>query len=85
MRFLGVWCFVVCFGADSPEETSIALDTFCQTYQQVVRDTRELESILKLNRTMRNRIQGNDLEFLCRCQGWKSDPQKKAACTSTGR
>lgn len=85
MIVLGVWCFVVCFGSDSSDDQApMALDTFCQTYQQVVRDTKELSQILRVDRTVRNRIQGNDLEFLCRCQGWKNDPQKKVACGSTG-
>lgn len=86
MTLLGVWCFVVCFGnddfADKPPQV---LDTYCQSYHRVVKDSKELEHLTKLPQALRDRIQKNELEFLCRCQGWGSDPVKNKVCTSTGR
>jgi hypothetical protein len=63
----GVWCFIVCFG--SLGQPPVPVDTYCQTYQQVVRKREELGEVTKLSRPIRDRIQGNDLDYLCRCKG----------------
>jgi hypothetical protein len=76
----GVWCFVFCFGVTTPLPAPTVLDSYCQSYQRVVLSTAELEQVKKLDRKLRDRIQGNDLDYLCRCKGWSQDPKKQAAC-----
>jgi hypothetical protein len=67
----GVWCFIVCFGVLHPTEPPVTVDTFCQSYQPVVMTKAELDQVLRLDRKLRDRIQGNDLDYLCRCKGWQ--------------
>lgn len=77
----GIVCFLLCFG--SIPAFKAPLETYCQSYVQTVQKREELEAILKLPRHLRNRIQGNDLDYLCRCRGLKD-----AACqrsNSTGQ
>lgn len=76
----GVWCFIFCFGISNPPEQPKVLDSYCLTYQRIVKTSADLDQIKKLNRPLRDLIQGNELEYLCRCKGWKTDPKKKAAC-----
>ena len=64
----GIVCFILCFG--SMNITS-PVQTYCQSYVRTVQKRDELEAILKLPRHLRNRIQGNDLHYLCRCKGLK--------------
>ena len=66
------WCIIFCFGMSKPTPP---VQTYCQSYVQTVQKRDELEAILKLPRHLRNRIQGNDLDYLCRCKGFKD-----AAC-----
>lgn len=64
----GIVCFILCFGSMQPNP---ALQTYCQSYVRTVQKKEELEAILTLPRHLRNRIQGNDLDYLCRCKGLK--------------
>lgn len=64
----GVWCFIVCFGFMEPAKPKI-VDAYCQTYIQVIRTAGEIEHVKGLPRAIRDKIQGNDLEYLCRCKG----------------
>lgn len=66
----GIWCFLFCFGFAQPASPKI-IDAYCQTYVQVVKSPDDLEKIKAMPRVMRDRVQGNDLEYLCRCKGWK--------------
>jgi len=80
----GVWCFIVCFGiapAKVAPPRPIPIDTYCQTYRRIVLNKQELEDVLKMPRNLRNRIQGNDLDYLCRCQ----NPKNAMCSSSTGR
>ena len=71
----GVWCFIICFGAtEAPSAPPV--DSFCTNYERVVTTPEELALVLKLPRAMRDRMQGNELEYLCRCRGLKD-----VACT----
>lgn len=73
-----IWCFIVCFGMASVSQPS-SVDSFCSTYVQIVRSKEELDKVKLLPRAMRDRVQGNDLEYLCRCTEFKSKlcPEKK--------
>lgn len=50
-----------------------AIKDYCTTYNRVVLTQAERAEIKQLSRTIRTRIQGNDLDYLCRCIGW-ADP-----------
>lgn len=65
-----LWCFIICFGS-TQVTLPPSVDTFCATYQRVVLTKEELDKVKTLPRAMRDRIQGNDLEYLCRCEGYK--------------
>jgi len=68
---LTVVCFIVCFGTSFSGGANAPTDTFCQTYSQIVTSQVELDAVRRLPRAVRDRIQGNDLDFLCRCLNWK--------------
>lgn len=65
-----IWCFIICFGSSGVQNVP-AVDTFCATYQQIVLTKSEIELMLKLPKELRSRIQANDLEYVCRCKGFK--------------
>ena len=69
----GVWCFIICFGAatSASEAMKGPNDTFCHSYRQVVLSKGEIKEVMKLNKRLRVRLQGNELEYMCRCLGWK--------------
>lgn len=64
----GVWCFIICFGV-SGQSPPVVADTYCRSYRQTVLTQEELKQVMKLPRSVRDRIQGNDLDYLCRCKG----------------
>lgn len=45
---------------------------FCAEYRRIVLTRSDLASIRGASRTVRNRIQVNDLNYLCRCEGFRS-------------
>lgn len=47
-------------------------DTFCREYRRIVLTRQDLASIRAASRSVRNRIQANDLNYLCRCEGFRS-------------
>jgi hypothetical protein len=65
-----LWCFIICFGT-TQVVLPASVDTFCTTYQQVVITKEDLDRAKALPRAMRDRLQGNELEYLCRCKGYK--------------
>ena len=79
---VGVWCFVVCFGFYHPQPP-VVTDSYCQTYRRVVSTKQELGEIMKLPRSIRDKMQGNDLDYLCRCLKWKNPVCRGRS--STGR
>lgn len=68
----GVWCFIVCFGVSQPPQVVAPIDNYCQSYRRVVLNKHELADVMKLSRGLRTRLQGNELEYMCRCMGWKN-------------
>lgn len=66
----GIFCFIICFGSSSALGVG-AGDTFCQTYQRVVRTQKEADALKAMPPDVRKRIQGNDLDYLCNCRGWE--------------
>lgn len=75
-----IWCFIICFGSATTAPAERPIDSYCSSYQQVVLSHAELELILRLPRPLRDKIQGNELEYLCRCKGWKDE-----ACRTKGK
>lgn len=73
----GIVCFIICFGTSQPAPVTPATDTYCATYEQIVRSKDDLSVVKGLPKEVRNRIQGNDLDYLCNCKGLGS-----AACRS---
>ena len=65
-----IWCFIVCFGS-SQVALPPSVDSFCATYQQVVTSKEDLEKVKLLPRATRDRLQSNELEYLCRCKEYK--------------
>lgn len=63
----GVWCFILCFGSIEAEKPKV-VDSYCSSYSQVVRSAEDLGWVKNLPRVVRDRMQGNDLEYLCRCR-----------------
>jgi hypothetical protein len=53
---------------------------FCRDYRRIILTRSEYESIRNTPRAVRNRIQANDLLYLCRCEGFRSP-----LCTMNGR
>lgn len=75
----GVWCFIVCFGWTPPER--VPVDSFCKVYERVVLKKEELEVVRKLPRALKDRLQSNELLYLCRCKGWKDQVCKSLSST----
>lgn len=72
-----VVCFIMCFGSiEQPKP--IPLSDFCQRYERQVLSQRDLDEVKKLPRDLKNRLQGNDLDYLCLCKKWDNP-----ACRST--
>jgi len=71
LELAGVTCFLICFGSidDTPRAP---VSDFCKRYERQVLTWQELEQIRKLPRNLRDRVQGNDLDYLCQCLKWKS-------------
>lgn len=69
----GIVCFLLCFGSIGGPTAPV--NSYCQRYERTVRTKAEAIEIMKLPRSMRDRVQGNDLDYLCNCLGWKD-----AAC-----
>ena len=72
----GIVCLVVCFGTvDTP---NVGTSDFCQRYERQVITKEDAEAVKKLPRRIRDRIQGNELDYLCQCLKWTNK-----ACDST--
>jgi hypothetical protein len=48
------------------------VDSFCSSYRRIVLTRRDLSEIRATSRPIRDRIQANDLNYLCRCEGFRS-------------
>jgi hypothetical protein len=67
----GVVCFIICFGQIDGTERAAPTSDFCQRYERQVLNKEELAAMMALPRALRDRIQGNELDYLCECLGWK--------------
>lgn len=74
----GIYCFIFCIGSvQAPEQTPVP-DTFCSVYKQQVLTQTELDAVKSLPKNLRDRMQANDLLYLCRCESWSApECQKK--------
>jgi len=68
----GIFCFIVCFGMSSPPP-SIVVDSFCQRYDRQVLSNADINAIKNLPPALARRIQGNEVDYMCKCLGW-NDP-----------
>lgn len=67
----GIVCFIFCFGATDPAPASVVVDSFCHRYERQVVSQADADAIKKLPPNLARRIQGNEVDYLCRCLGWK--------------
>ncbi len=74
----GIYCFVFCIGSVAPAKPVPAPDTFCSVYRQQVTSAQEFEAIRTLPRSLRDKMQGNDLYYMCKCQGWDAPECQKS-------
>jgi hypothetical protein len=74
----GIVCFIFCFGFTGEDE--IPTSDFCQRYERQVITREDVDNLKKLPRHLRDRIQGNEVDYLCQCL--KKD---LPVCTSTKR
>jgi hypothetical protein len=58
-------------------ETSPAVDSFCQSYQQVNQGPTDSAEIKKLSRAPKVRLNANDVLYLCKCRNWNNPICKK--------
>lgn len=68
-----IWCFIICFGTNQAPVQGAVLDTYCSNYVQVVQSAEEAKLVLGLPKAVRSRLQGNELEYHCRCKGLKDE------------
>jgi hypothetical protein len=54
------------------------ISDYCQRYQRQVLTKDEVAEVKKLSQSLRRRIQGNDVDYLCACVGWKDAICKSA-------
>lgn len=66
----GVVCFIFCFG--STPDVKAPISEYCQVYERQVLTKDELAAVRKLPKALQKRIQGNDLDYLCRCLKWEN-------------
>ena len=67
----GIYCFIFCFGISDPVPESIVIDSYCQRYERQVVTAMDAEAVKKLPPPLARRIQGNEVDYLCKCLGWK--------------
>jgi hypothetical protein len=63
-------CFVVCFGFTDSSDP-VPLDDYCQRYERVVITDGDKDAIKKLPLNIQKRIQGNEVDYLCKCLKWE--------------
>ena len=73
----GITCFIVCFGHIPASKPIPAPDTFCSVYRRQVLTNEDLNSISALPRTLRDRMQANDLYYMCKCRNWSAPECRK--------
>jgi hypothetical protein len=73
MRVLAVGALAAVLQVSGCETMTPAVSDYCTRYQRQVLTKAEVAQIKQLDQSLRRRIQGNDLDYLCNCVGW-SDP-----------
>lgn len=70
---VAVVCFIVCFGSTEDDGVRTPpISDFCQRYERQVLTREEVAAIKTLPKSLRYRVQGNDLDYACQCLKWKS-------------
>ena len=55
------------------QTTTPAIKDYCLNYTRVILTPEERAEVRALSRTVRGRLQSNEVDYLCQCTGWK-DP-----------
>lgn len=72
MRLLALAPLLILAQAAGCEPSSLApIQDYCQRYERVVLTQEQKSQIRTLMPELRKRIQGNDLDYLCQCTGFK--------------
>jgi hypothetical protein len=69
---ISVVCFVVCFGSTDALPVAPPISDFCTRYERQVLTREDVTALKTLPRRLRDRVQGNDLDYACQCLHWKS-------------
>ena len=78
MRLLALAPLLILAQAVGCETSSLApIQDYCQRYERVVLTQDQKNQIRTLMPELRKRIQGNDLDYLCQCTGFKDPICKK--------
>lgn len=71
-------CILFCFSLTEPPRAPVS--DFCERYERQVLTDDDAERLMELPRALRDRIQGNEVDYLCQCRQWNNP-----ICDSTGR
>lgn len=63
-------CILFCFSTSGVGAAPV--EDFCERYERQVLSEEEAEQIMQLPRALRDRIQGNELDYLCQCRQWNN-------------
>jgi hypothetical protein len=66
----GIVCFVFCFGEVTAPKKTPPVNSFCTVYNRQIITAEDYEAIKDVPRSVRDRMQANDLYYLCKCKGW---------------
>lgn len=69
-KFVAITCFIICFGETDTQ--NVGTSDFCQRYERQVITQEDAEAVKQLPRKLRDRIQGNELDYLCQCLHWEN-------------
>lgn len=59
------FCFLFC-----EIETDSPVDSYCQSYQRVIRNASDAAEIKKLSRGPKVPLNANEVLYLCKCKKW---------------
>lgn len=61
------FCFLFCAVEEVP-----VIDSFCQSYQRVIRNRADSATVKAVPDPVRKRTEANDALYRCACEGWKN-------------